>query len=101
LRYGYFRQLIRDGMLDKVATAHTLDDQAETILLRLSRGTGITGLAGIYPEWPVERSQSSENAAEKSLRPGGVRSAERTGAGARAAIIRPLLEIRRGEVLEY
>jgi tRNA(Ile)-lysidine synthase len=48
LRYRYFYQLIAEGKLDKVATAHTRDDQAETVLLRLLRGAGTRGLAGVY-----------------------------------------------------
>jgi tRNA(Ile)-lysidine synthase len=50
LRYDFFRQLARDGKVSKIATAHTLDDQAETVLLRVFRGTGIRGLAGIHPK---------------------------------------------------
>src|SRR5208337_4528854 len=49
LRHGFFRQLAREGRVTKVATAHTLDDQAETVLLRIFRGTGIRGLSGIHP----------------------------------------------------
>jgi tRNA(Ile)-lysidine synthase len=49
LRYVFFRQLAREGRVTKIATAHTLDDQAETVLLRMFRGTGIRGLAGIHP----------------------------------------------------
>ena len=54
LRYGFFRQLAREGYSSegrdlKIATAHTLDDQAETVLLRIFRGTGIRGLSGIHP----------------------------------------------------
>jgi tRNA(Ile)-lysidine synthase len=49
LRYGLFRQLAREGRVTKIATAHTLDDQAETVLLRIFRGTGIRGLSGIHP----------------------------------------------------
>lgn len=47
-RYRYFLALIRQGKLDKVATAHTLDDQAETVLLHILRGTGTRGMAGIH-----------------------------------------------------
>jgi len=49
LRYGFFFSLLRRARLDKLATAHTANDQAETVLLRLLRGTGTRGLGGIYP----------------------------------------------------
>ena len=49
LRYGFFLRLIHQGVLDKVATAHTTNDQAETVLLHLLRGAGTRGLGGIYP----------------------------------------------------
>jgi tRNA(Ile)-lysidine synthase len=49
LRYVFFRQLARESRVTKIATAHTLDDQAETVLLRIFRGTGIRGLSGIHP----------------------------------------------------
>lgn len=49
LRHQWFADLIRQGKVDKIATAHTLDDQAETVLMRILRGTGARGLAGIAP----------------------------------------------------
>ena len=49
LRYRFFLSLINRGRLDKLVTAHTANDQAETVLLRLLRGTGTRGLGGIYP----------------------------------------------------
>ena len=49
LRYEWLVQLAEEQRLDSVATAHTLDDQAETVLLKFLRGAGTRGLAGIYP----------------------------------------------------
>lgn len=49
LRYAFFDRLVREGRARRVAVAHTADDQAETVLAHLIRGTGPTGLAGIYP----------------------------------------------------
>jgi len=49
LRYGWFRQLMASGELEAVATAHTRDDQAETVLAKFLRGAWTEGLSGIHP----------------------------------------------------
>jgi tRNA(Ile)-lysidine synthase len=49
LRYTWFRELMASGVVDAVATAHTLDDQAETVLGKFLRGAWTEGLSGIHP----------------------------------------------------
>ncbi len=49
LRYGWFRALMAARTVDAVATAHTRDDQAETVLAKFLRGAWTEGLAGIHP----------------------------------------------------
>jgi len=73
VRYGWFRQLMASGEVDAVATAHTRDDQAETVLGKFLRGAWTEGLSGIHPvvEFPEGR------------------------------ILRPLLAASRGEVEAY
>lgn len=81
LRYKFFADLLGNGRAGRIATGHTLDDQAETVLLKLARGAGTRGLAGIYPEKYEEVE--------------GGRS--RCG----ATIVRPLLGVRRSELELY
>ena len=73
LRYEFLVGVAHDSGASVIATGHTLDDQAETVLMRLLRGSGLDGLAGIPP---VRES-------------GGVR------------IVRPLIETARAEVEAY
>jgi tRNA(Ile)-lysidine synthase len=70
LRYAWFRSLLAESKADAVATAHTLDDQAETVLHRLLRGAWTEGLSGIHPVLRCER----------------------------GTILRPLLAVRRSEI---
>ena len=50
LRYDFLSRAAADVRADRIAVGHTQDDQAETFLLKLMRGAGLTGLAGIYPQ---------------------------------------------------
>jgi tRNA(Ile)-lysidine synthase len=88
LRYQYFYRLLA-GNLNRIATAHTLDDQAETVLLKITRGAGSRGLAGIYPELKVPGCEPVENPRNRLSR------------RRPAAIVRPLLSIRRNQIQAY
>ena len=78
LRHEFFADALRQHTLDAVATGHTLDDQAETVLMRLLRGAGTRGLAGILPRKRVAPAEPQPR-----------------------HIVRPLLAVRRSEVHEY
>ncbi|MGE3804862.1 MAG: tRNA lysidine(34) synthetase TilS [Gemmataceae bacterium] len=74
LRYDWLAEVAADARAAAVATGHTADDQAETVLHRMIRGTGLKGLRGIAPE--------------RELTPG-------------IALIRPMLEVTRAEILDF
>ena len=49
IRYDFFEQAADAVGADRIAVGHTQDDQAETFLLKLIRGAGLSGLGGIHP----------------------------------------------------
>jgi tRNA(Ile)-lysidine synthase len=77
VRYGFFAEVAESIGAERVAVGHTLDDQVETVLLNLLRGTGTRGLRGLQP---VRHWQSS---------------------GRRLTIVRPLLVVSRKETAAY
>src|SRR5690606_516193 len=81
-RYRFFAAVVGDVGAAGVATAHTGDDQVETIVLNWPRGTGLAGLRGILP---VTRLRVD--------RPDGTLHSLR--------VLRPLLTFRRDETVAY
>src|SRR5690242_9662017 len=79
-RYRFFAELVASRKLSKVATAHTQDDQTETVLMWFLRGAGLRGLGGMAPL------QQIHIPSEKSLS---------------LTVVRPLLDISKADVLYY
>ena len=74
LRYEWFTQVAQDEGAAWVAAGHSADDQAETVLFRLLRGSGLQGLAGMP---------------------------ERRALASRVELVRPLLGVRRAAIVAY
>ena len=125
-RLEFFASLVAGGKADAVAVAHTLDDQAETVLARILRGAGTRGLAGIYPvveqatsptggspstalgagPW-AERGGEKEGGPEKRVQstPSGLigedAQASKRRTSSKLVLVRPLLDVRRAELRDY
>ncbi len=100
VRYEFFAEVAREVGAAWIATAHTADDQAETVLHRLIRGTGLQGLRGIAavkrpnPPTPFPKKEGGENPAPPL--PLG------EGAGGWGCLlIRPLLALTRADILAH
>lgn len=74
LRYKFFEKVVNAIKCSYVATAHNANDLAETFLLNLTRGSGLTGLSGIPLKRPLTKTSS---------------------------VIRPIIELKKAEIIEY
>jgi tRNA(Ile)-lysidine synthase len=74
VRYAVFRELCASGVAETIATAHTLSDQAETVLMKLLRGAWTSGISGIHPVLKLEP---------------------------KGRVVRPLLAVTRDEIEEF
>ena len=111
IRYELFASLIAQGHADSVLTAHTLDDQAETVLMKLLRGAWTEGLSGIHPVVRMQGTGISHPSEPRPLAgdPDSHPSEPRPLAGdpdreqgtAGGQIVRPLLAVRRAELEDY
>lgn len=79
-RYRFFAEVVKDRGLSKVATAHTQDDQAETVMMWFLRGAGKKGSGGMSPLQQLRPANGSPDA---------------------LTVIRPLLETSKSEILAY
>ena len=79
VRYGFLAEVAGAKDTSKMVVGHTRDDQVETVLMHLLRGTGIAGLCGLQPLSLLPCGESRE----------------------RLEIVRPLLEVTRQETLDY
>jgi len=88
LRYAFLARVAREVGANRIAIGHTRDDQVETILMHILRGTGITGLCGLAPCSPMAYDKQG-----MSLRAPTCRG--------NLLVIRPLLDITREETTSY
>jgi tRNA(Ile)-lysidine synthase len=84
MRYRFLAFVAAEKRLDAIATGHTAGDQAETVLMRILRGTGVRGVRSMLPSSPVPGSP-----AQSLLRPLLVLSREETRAVCESAGIEP------------
>jgi len=107
LRYAFLARVAREVGAHRIAVGHTRDDQVETILMHILRGTGITGLCGLAPCSPMAYdSQGTSLPASPLSLPVSSPPLPASSLSLRAKrsnllVIRPLLDITREETASY
>jgi len=100
LRYAFLARVARESGANRIAIGHTRDDQVETILMHILRGTGITGLCGLAPCSPMAYdSQGMSLPASPLSLP--VSPLSLRAKRSNLLVIRPLLDIIREETTSY
>jgi tRNA(Ile)-lysidine synthase len=94
LRYAFLARVAKEVGANRIAIGHTRDDQIETILMHILRGTGITGLCGLAPCSPMAYDSQGMSLRAEAL---SVAKGQRSN----LLVIRPLLDITREETANY